>query len=187
MKKQMTVVVSPQGTAAYAWLAKPDEGQQYSDGKYKVTLVLDKEDEAVAAFIEKLTKLATEIGTKEFGKLPKTFKMPYKDGDDQDKEEFKGHWLVVAKTKYQPGFVDAAKKALPDGVTPMSGDIIRASFGLTPYKAGGGIGVSCQLRNVMLIEKRNGGGGGDDFADLEAGEGFTGGADDGDNEEDFDI
>lgn len=184
MKKQMTVVVSPKATAAYAWLSKPDEGQQYSDGKYKVTLVLNKEDADVVAFIEKLTELSTQLGTAEFGKLPKTFKMPFKDGDDAGKEEFEGTWLIVAKTKYQPGFVDASKKALPEGVTPMSGDVIRASFALTPYKAGGGQGVSCQLRNVMLIDKRNNGGGNDDFADLEASEGFKGAEGD---DEDFDL
>lgn len=186
MKKQMTVVVSPQATAAYAWLAKPDEGQQYSDGKYKVTLVLDKADKEVKAFVDKLTDIATELGTAEFGKLPKAFKMPFKDGDEAGKEEFENKWLIVAKTKYQPGFVDAAKKALPEGVTPMSGDMIRASFGMSAYKAGGGMGVSCQLRNVMLIEKRNsGGGGGSDFADIEDGEAFQGVAVE--EDEDFDI
>jgi hypothetical protein len=186
MKKQMTVVVSPKATAAYAWLAKPDEGQQYSDGKYKVTLVLEKSDPEVKKFIEKLTEIGTALGTEEFGKLPKTFKMAYKDGDDAGKEEFEGKWLIVAKTKYQPGFVDAAKKALPEGVTPMSGDVIRASFGLSAYKAGGGMGVSCQLRNVMLLEKRNSGGGGDDFADVESGAAFEG-AMSSDEDEDFDI
>ena len=39
-KVQRDIVVSPTATAAYAWLAKPDEGQEFSDGKYKVTLVL---------------------------------------------------------------------------------------------------------------------------------------------------
>lgn len=180
MKKQMTVVVSPQATAAYAWLAKPDEGQQYSDGKFKVTLALDKSEEGVEDFIERLTHLATDLGTKEFGKLPKTFRMPYKDGDDSGKEEFAGKWLIVAKTKYQPGFVDAAKKALPEGVFPMSGDVIRASFALGAYKAGSGMGVACQLRNVMLLEKRNAGGN-DDFAALEAAGGFSS------DQEDFDI
>ena len=167
-KKQYTVVVSPLATAAYAWLARPDEGQEFSDGKYKLTLVLDKKDAAVEAFIADLETKATAIGTEEFGNLPKTFRQPFKDGDDGDKEEFHGKYLIVAKTTYQPGFVDAGKQPLPEETYPMSGDQVRASFALLPYKAGGGIGVSCQLRNVMLIEKRNNGGGFDDFADVAA-------------------
>lgn len=185
MKKQMTVVVSPKATAAYAWLAKPDEGQEYSDGKFKVTLVIDKEGEGVAEFIENLENKARELGVAEFGKLPKTFKLPFKDGDDAEKEEFHGCWTIVAKSKFQPGFFDGAKKALPEGTFPMSGDVIRASFGLTPYKAGGGIGVSCQLRNVMLLEKRNSGGSSADFDEIEASEGFAGGTNE--EDEDFDI
>jgi len=184
-KKQMTVLVSPLATAAYAWLARPDEGQEYSDGKYKVTLVLDKKEPGVEEFIADMTTKAEAMGTAEFGKLPKTFRYPYKDGDDGGKEEFEGKYLIVAKTKYQPGFVDASKRALAEDVFPMSGDVIRASFGMMPYKAGGAFGVSCQLRNVMLMEKRNSGGGSDDFADIAATAASTG--DTTGDDEDFDL
>lgn len=183
-KKQMTVVLSPEATAAYAWLARPDEGQEFSDGKYKVTLVMSKDGDGVDDFIAGLTAKSQALGEAEFGKLPKNFKMPFKDGDDSGKEEFEGKWLIVAKTKYQPGFFDVSKRQLPDDVFPASGDTVRASFGLLAYKAGAGMGVSCQLRNVMLIEKRNTGGGVDDFADIEAVATADG---DNNGEQDFDL
>lgn len=167
-KKQLTVVSSPEGTAAYAWLSRPDEGQEFSDGKYKVTLVLKKGDAAVESFIEDLEAKAHEALEKEFGKPQKNARMPFKDGDDTGKEEFEGTWMIVAKTKFQPGFVGGDKKQLPEDVFPASGDLIRMSFALTAYNAGGSKGVSCQLRNVMLIDKRNNGSGSDDFADVAA-------------------
>lgn len=182
-KKQVKVVVSPEATAAYAWLSRPDEGQEYSDGKYKVTLVLDKGDKDVEAFIKDISAKAEEALEQEFTKVPKNARMPFKDGDDTDKEEFEGKYLIVAKTKFQPGFVDSAKQPLDEETFPMSGDVIRASFALIPYKAGGAIGVTSQLRNVMLIDKRNNGSGFDDFDDIEGTTPQTKET----NDEDFDI
>lgn len=179
-KKQHTIVVSPEATAAYAWLARPDEGQEFSDGKYKVTLVIDKDHDE---FFNKVQALSDEVATKEFGKVPNNMRYCMKDGDDTEKEEFAGKILIVAKTKYQPGFVDADKKPLDDEVFPMSGDVVRASFALIPYKAGGNVGVTAQLRNVMLIEKRNTGNTSDDFADVQATEVASNDQDD----DDFDL
>ncbi len=183
-KKTVKVVVSPEATAAYAWLSRPDEGQEYSDGKYKVTLVLDKGDENVEAFIADIAEKSKEALEQEFSKVPKNARMPFKDGDDTDKEEFEGKYLIVTKTKFQPGFVDSAKQPLDDETFPMSGDVVRASFALIPYKAGGAIGVTSQLRNVMLIDKRNSGSGFDDFAELEV---DTPKQTKESNDEDFDI
>lgn len=168
-KKQFLKAVSPVVTAAYAWLSKPDEGQQYSDGKFKVTLVLDKEDDATEGFITKMTELSEQAATAEWGKVPKKLKMPFVDGDEGEKEEFEGKYKLTAKSKFKPGCVDAKRVSLPEGQEPRSGDMIRASLVLIPYKAGADYGVTCQLRNVQLIEKRNGGGGSgaDDFEEME--------------------
>ena len=182
-KRPTKIVVSPAANAAYAWLNTPDEGQEYSDGKYKITLCLTKGDPTVEAFIAQITEYSNDIAAKEFGKVPKILRMPWKDGDENKKEEFHGHWTITTKSKYQPGFIDDAKKPLPDNTYPMSGDMVRASFALNPYETGGTKGVSGQLRNVMLMEKRNAGGG-DDFADIAATEQSSGYDDD---DDEFDI
>lgn len=182
-KKQLQIVVSPVATAAYAWLAKPDEGQEYSDGKYKVTLVMDAKDKAVSEFIEDVREKSKAEAEKEWGKIPKNIRYCFKDGDDTDKEEFAGKVMITAKTKYQPGFVDAKKVPLGEEEFPASGDLVRASFALLPYKAGGNIGVTAQLRNVMLVEQRNfGGSPSNDFNDVEVQEDKTD-----EKQKDFDI
>lgn len=154
-KQKVRPIVSPQATSAYAWLARPDEGQEFSDGKYKVTLVLDKNDEEAKAFIADVKKEAEALAKQAWETIPKNFRYPFKDGDDSEKEEFHGKWLLTAKTKFQPGFVGPDNKAIDEDSIPSSGDIIRASFSLKEYATGGGKGVTSQLRNVKLIEKRN--------------------------------
>ena len=72
-KVQRDVVVSPTATAAYAWLAKPDEGQEFSDGKYKVTLVLDPKQEGVSDFIENVRAKSKKAAEAEWEKLPKMY------------------------------------------------------------------------------------------------------------------
>ena len=179
-KKQNTVLVSPVSQAAYAWLQNPDEGQEFSDGKYKVTLVLDKSDKDVKGFIKQLTDAADAEAEKEWGDKPKKMRYPYKDGDDTGKEEFEGKWQIVCKTKFQPIFIGRDQKPLPEDTFPMSGDDVMASFALIPYKAGGLPGIAAQLRTVMLVEKRNhGSGGAGDFAHIPVGETNS-------DEEDFD-
>lgn len=180
--KKANVVVSPQCKAAYAWLARPDEGQQYSDGKYKVTLVMPKGDQEIEDFIAKITEMSETAATEEFKKLPKNLRYPFKDGDDAEKEEFHGHWMVTVKTKFEPGFVDAQGGVLEEDQCPSSGDIIRASFQLKAYKASGNFGVSAQLRNVQLLKKNNNGqSAASDFGSHNAIQNDT------DSDDDFDI
>ncbi len=171
MAKDLQKLISPTATAAYAWLAKPDEGQQYSDGKYKVTLLLEKKAKETKAFIKKLEAESNQSAEKEWGKIPKNLKYAYKDGDDTDKEEFAGHYMLVCKTKFRPGMVDCGDPVspLPEGNEPHSGDLIRVSFALSPYKISGMIGVSAQLRNVQLVEKKNNGSGADEFESIDGG------------------
>lgn len=39
-----TKITTPKGVANYPHISKPDEGREYSDGKYKVNLSLSPED-----------------------------------------------------------------------------------------------------------------------------------------------
>ncbi len=178
-------LITPVATAAYAWLAKPDEGQEYSDGKYKVTLLLDKADKDTTAFLKKLEDASDEIAAEKFGGKPKNLNYCYKDGDEKDKEDFEGKWMLVAKTKFRPGMVDCGEPpaSLLEGFEPASGDLIRASFALIAYEAGGRKGVAAQLRNVQLVEKRNSGNSTNDFGSIDGG--FTATTQAADDDDDF--
>ena len=171
-KREYTKVTSPISTAAYAWLASPDEGQEFSDGKFKVTGLLEKDSPDTKTFLKKMKALCDEAAEGEFNGKPKSLRYPWKDGDEKDKEDFHGMWMLTAKTKYRPSMVDCSKpiKVLPEGSEPKSGDLIRMSIKLIPYQVGGAKGVAAQLQAVQLVEKRNlSNAGTDDFDSIDGG------------------
>jgi hypothetical protein len=171
-KKKLSKIVTPAAVAAFAWLHRPDEGQKYSNGKFKVSLILDDDHE----FIDTLKTACKEAAKAEWGKVPADLKLPIqvKEG----KEEFEGKVLLPMSSKFAPGIVDAKRQELAEGVEARSGDLIKASVLLYPYESTEKVregkktvtvtvrGISLQLRNVQLLEKRTGSGGAaDDFED----------------------
>jgi hypothetical protein len=148
-KKKAPVEVTPTGVAAYAWLDKPDT--KFDDeGKYKITLVLPKDGEGNKEFAETLIEAHEKCGGH-------AGNCPVKDGDkplgkaDAPKEEFQGSFLVNAKSKFKPKFVDAKKVPLPENIRIMSGDVVRAAFTRFDFDRG----MSLRLAAVQLIEKRS--------------------------------
>lgn len=199
-------VVTPSGIGAFAYVHKPDTGKEKSDGKHKITLVVDTE-EALAELKAKALKHFRVV----YPDAPiadDEIKLPFSSGDGMKQEEFHGKWLLRAKSKFPPKAIDTKRKALPKGVQVRSGDLVRLVINLYAYdkvekvKEGKKIidvktwGVSPQLDLVQLIQKNAGGGGvellddidgfdGDDFEDLTAvATGTTGAAAD-DNGGDF--
>lgn len=167
-------ITTPKGRFAYAWLQKPDEGGEYSDGKYKVTVLFTPDQD----FEDRLTQLAEQALQDKYGRVPKNYTLPLKDGDektDKDgnpREEYAGMAYILAKSKYRPATVDAQVKPVPEGTFGMSGDVGRLSLVLVPYKSGSTFGVSAQLRGVQILEK-NSNGSGSVSDDFEVDEGFS--------------
>jgi len=169
-KKNFIKVLTPVGVAAYAWIARPDSGHEFSDGKYKTTLTMDPSQPGVTEGLAKLEAAVKEAAIAEWGKLPKVYRSPIKSGDDiadekEGKEDLRGMFQLTSKSKFQPGMVDAQRNELPEDVFVSSGDTIRISAVLIPYTAGGMKGVALQLRNVQLLEQRSASSGGDEFDD----------------------
>lgn len=167
-KKQYPTITSPVGVARFAHLAKPDSEGKYADGKYKVTLVLDKADPANVAFATKINAMHDEVGGDES-------KAPVKDGSalnakrvkrkKEAKPEDEGKLIVTMKSQFPPQLLGAGNVVLD--VAPRSGDKIKLAFAAVPYESGDGSGVSMQLRAVKLIERRAGPDYSDAFADDE--------------------
>ncbi len=154
-KKSLYVnFATTEGVANYAWLNKPDQGNEFSDNKYKVTVAWNKDDEMVS----KLQAIVADAGKREFGDtLPGNFNNPLKDGDAGDKEQFKGKVYATFKSTRRPGQVDAKNFELPEDVIIMGGDKIRVAAAAKAYN-GAQKGVSFYLDMVKLIEKQNTGG-----------------------------
>lgn len=158
-KKKQLQIVTPIGTAQYAWIARADQGHEFSDGKFKVTLLMNPAEPGVQELIDNIEAEVKKAAIAEWGKLPKVLRSPIKSGDDiadekEDKEEWRGMLVLTSKSKYQPGLVDAERNELAHNVFVKSGDTIRLSAALIPYVVGGVKGVSMQLRTIQLLAQR---------------------------------
>lgn len=156
-KKHYENFTTPPIPVAYAWINKPDLGAQYSDGKFKLTMVLDNVQHA-----DTITDLKNKVkaaAIAEFGEnIPANYHSPFKNGDDHKNEEFRGKTLIDAKTTTAPTAVDSGNNPLPDSIAIMSGDVVRVAGAFSAY-AGANNGVTTYLNMVMLIEKNNTGSG----------------------------
>jgi len=195
-KKKPPIEVTPAGVAAYAWIDKPDTkfAANGEDGKYKLTVLIPKDGASkMTATIGGETVNGEELIAslqKEHEQSGGTAKnSPVKDGDkplgnaDKPKDDFKGHWLISLKSKFQPKLVDAKKNDIdPEGkLTVYSGDIVKAAYTRYDFDRG----ISLRLAAVQLIEKRSTGGAGaasafgeEEGFEYEAGADAFGGGDD---------
>lgn len=185
--KVLEKLVTPPGTAKYAWLDKPDNSE-YGKGKYKCGQLLEKGDPKVEALVQKLRDLHK-------AHKGKASNFPVKDGDalaeeDEKKESLRGHWLIVAKTKQKPDLRNSAKQIIKDA--PRSGDLVRLAVAVASFDTGANKGITLYLNAVQLLERRAVSGGDmfDDVSDeYEAASDTSGGRsddnDDGDDDGDF--
>tara|TARA_R100001594_G_scaffold126518_1_gene163787 strand:+ start:141 stop:686 length:546 start_codon:yes stop_codon:yes gene_type:complete len=150
-KSKGELLVTPEGTAAYAWLNKPDEA--FGQNKYKLTLLLEK-NAANTKFVKQIEKMHKDAaGTT-------NTPSPVKDGDKSDKDGWENHWAFTAKSNYKPKVVDSTRQDISnEREFPMSGDLVKMAIKVLPYEAGKNAGVSLVLNAVQLIDKRNVGSG----------------------------
>lgn len=184
-KPKFLLHVSPVGTAAYAWVNKPDTKFK-AEGEFKLTLLIPKGEQA-DAMIEAYTQKAIQ-GAKDnpetegmvgFLKAQKKggINLPWADGDEmadeaaeegKDKEQFRGFMVFTYKTGFKPNSFDAKRQPLPENVFVMSGDSVRVSCVVKPYKTPTVTGIKLQMKGVQLITKAQRGGG-CDFDEYEDG------------------
>lgn len=150
-KRTYARIMTLPATASYSYLREPDSGREYSDDKYKVTILIDKADEAGLSVLRKAIAEAAQSEWPEG--MPKNAHMPVRDGADKS-EELSNYFIVTFKSKQAPQLVDAAGKPLADGVNIYSGDKIRVAGAAGAYVAGSNKGVTLYLNGVQLIEKQ---------------------------------
>ena len=112
-----TKVTTPKGVANYPHISKPDEGREYSDGKYKVNLCLSPED--AKPIIEQINAVLLEgikaVKGKEPNKKIKQAPLPYanetvKDDDGNSVET--GNVIIKFKSKYKPQVFDSGNNEI---------------------------------------------------------------------------
>jgi len=141
-------------TASYSYLREPDAGREFSDGKYKTTLLIDKSDEEGLAIIRSACEKAAKAEWPEG--VPAGLKSPLRDGAEKaDKDaDLANYYMVTFKSQKAPQLFDSAGKPLAGDINIFSGDQVRVAGAAGAYIAGGNKGVTLYLNGVQLIEKK---------------------------------
>lgn len=170
-------VVTPKGKALWCKFKEPD--RKFDDeGRLETQLVLDPNDPATQAFIERLEALQTQayneavetLGPKGKGVSQRPLYNEDDDGNyvfkfvlkgvDRRKAAGKAHTITV---------VDAGKNKLPDAPLVGNGSIIRVGAFVYPYYMAMNkqIGLSMMWTKMQIVDlvEYGGGAGGDDFDD----------------------
>lgn len=133
----MAYITTPIGIARFPHITKPDTDGKYADNKYKVNLVLTKDE--IAEFKKKIVEM--------FGVTDK-HKLPF--GTDKKDENIV---FLVTKNDKKPALFDKDKMELPvdTNVKIRSGAKLRLIVEAFPWKAAGNVGVSLKLMSVQII------------------------------------
>lgn len=183
MAKDYIGIVTPEGTAIYPHLIKPDTKFNVM-GEYKVSLSIpEKEAAPMIVNYNNAQKIAKSMIPK--GKNPKMAQLPYSNELDDDGQET-GNVIFKFKMKakvttldgrnieLKPKIFDAAGTLLNDVDSIWGGSRLRVSADLVPYHVAAiGAGVSARLKAVQIIELKTGGGSSAEAFGFEATDGFT--------------
>jgi hypothetical protein len=175
-KSKLPRLTSPKGVAKYPWLSSPDT-QFNSDGVYKVSLLIDREE--ARELCEVLDKAAGEAlaEAKSNAKSPAIAKQitmapPYHvvtddEGEETGQIEFRYKMNALVKFKdgtikaMKPFIFDAFGKQMPVCPNVYGGSILKVNFSPAPYYAASNksAGVSLRMNAVQIVELVSGQGG----------------------------
>ena len=154
-----------------------DNGKPIGEPRYSTALLIPKSDKKTIEKLEKAIEAAKTDGktSKWGGKLPRTLKLPLRDGDTDEaadgKPEYQGHYFMNCSTDMKPQIVDSNLDPIMEKDQVYSGCYCRVSVNMYPFNSNGNKGVAVGLGNILKVKDGERFGGGstaeEDFGDLE--------------------
>ena len=143
-------VVTPEATASYANVFTPRETPN-GDMKYSISLLFPKESTDMTTIKAAIEEAIAEKWGK---KRPKDLRIPVRDGDEKDQDEYHGHWFINANSSEdrKPKIVGPDLQPIIDSDEFYSGCICRASINFYPYDTAGNKGIGAGLNAVMKVK-----------------------------------
>ena len=140
--------------------------------KYSATLILDKTQDADQ--IAQLRKIVSSLAKEKWSdKLPKKMFYSLQDGDDLERAEYEGKYILKANNKKRVPIIDKDMSALvAEDERPYAGCFVNAKVRFYAWSNGGSFsGVLCSLEAVQFAADGESFGGGagnalDGFEDL---------------------
>lgn len=149
-----TKVITGKVRFSYVHVFEPAAVSEGSDDKkYSVSLIIPKSDKVTLKKIENAIEEAKKVGVAKWGgKMPKSLKLPLRDGDlERDEECYENSMFLNAKTDRKPGIVDANLDEIISRDEFYSGCYGRASINFFPYDVNGSKGIAVGLQNLQKL------------------------------------
>lgn len=161
--EQSTKVITGKVRFSYAHVFTPASVGEGEDKKYSVSLIIPKSDKKTIKKIDEAIARALVEGKAKFGgKVPKNYKSPLRDGDEEreDDESYADSMFISANSSRKPGIVDENLDPILDPEEFYSGCFGRASVNFYAFNVNGNKGIACGLNNLQKLEdgERLGGG-----------------------------
>lgn len=152
-KKSPTKVITGEVRFSYAHVFEPTSMTEGAEPKYSISILIPKKDKKTLAKIEAAIESALEEGKAKFGgKIPKSYKSPLRDGDEErDDEVYEKHMFVNANSGVKPGIVDENLDPILDKNEFYSGCYGRASINFYAFNVNGNKGIACGLNNIQKL------------------------------------
>jgi hypothetical protein len=149
----MAKIITPVFRGSFVHLKEPKAPAPEADPVYSMSIVLPKDDPDTKPFMTQLKKNCNATAKEKFGDKVTKIKYPWKDGDEEERDEWAGCWVIAAKSKSRPGVVGPDLKPVMDPELLYSGAYYRASVSEWGWShPTGGKGISLNLDNVMWVK-----------------------------------
>lgn len=171
-----TKVITGKVRLSYAnvWIPTAADKDKPDEKKYNTSILIPKSDKkTLDAINNAIEAAAADFKSKNGGKLPKSFKLPLRDGDDEreDDENYQNHYFLNCSSKRQPGIIDRDRQPILDEDEIYSGVYARVSINFYFFDIPGkSKGIAVGLNNIQKLADGDVLGGSftsaeDDFAD----------------------
>lgn len=142
-------VKTPKFRVSYPNVFKAKAMNEDDEAKYSVTMLFDK-DQDLSDFEDAIAAAAKE---KWGNKLPKKFKSPIRDGDEEsDDENYEDKYFIRASSKKKPQIIDLDHEPVVDEEGFYPGCYARATIIAFAYEVNGNKGVSFALQNIQKLD-----------------------------------
>ena len=137
---------------SFVHVFEPSSMQEGGQLKYSTAILIDKDDkETLRKVKEGVDEATAAFKAKNAGKLPRNFKTPLRDGDDErpDDATYENKMFLNASSNNRPGVVDTNREELMSNDEFYSGCFGRAAVNFYPFDVSGNKGVACGLNHVQ--------------------------------------
>ena len=160
---------------SFVHVFKPTAIEEGQEPKYNMQVIVSKKDKITLSKINAAVELATKkaVAEKYAGKMPKKWKTPLRDGDEEkeDDEAYQNSFFLATTSKRKPKVVDRNFNEIIDPEELYSGCYAAVCINFYAYDVAGNKGIAAGLESIMKLGDGTplGGSGGnvkDDFAEF---------------------